>query len=154
MYALGSAESYFHGSNLVQISCEAFVKRNVFEKRKNQSQIMHKTSLSPCQTQCILLCSQALLAELKGFHFFFTRFLPISYHFSFFSAPQNVICIKTKKKKGKSSKIVLWKYDWEKDLSILSWLWSLHFSNLLLPRKTKDKPQPSHLCWKEENVDF
>ena len=127
MYALGSAESYFHGSNLVQISCEAFVKRNVFEKRKNQSQIMHKTSLSPCQTQCILLCSQALLAELKGFHFF-TRFLPISYHFSFFfSAPQNAICIKTKKKKGKSSKIVLWKYDWEKDLSILSWLWSLHF---------------------------
>ena len=107
MYALGSAESYFHGSNLVQISCEAFVKRNVFEKRKNQSQIMHKTSLSPCQTQCILLCSQALLAELKGFHFFFyqisTNFLP----FFVFSAPQNVICIKTKKKKGKSSKIVL-----------------------------------------------
>ena len=86
MYALGSAESYFHGSNLVQISCEAFVKRNVFEKRKNQSQIMHKTSLSPCQTQCILLCSQALLAELKGFHFFFyqssTNFLPFFVFFS------------------------------------------------------------------------
>ena len=138
----GSAESYFHGSsNLVQISCEAFV-RNVFEKRKNQSQIMHKTSLSPCQTQCILLSSQAL-TELRGFHFFHfsTRFLPISYNvllfFLFFSTSTNAICIK-EKKKGKSSKIVLWKYDWEKDLSILSWLWSLHFSNL--PQKTKDKP--------------
>ena len=124
-------KSYFHGSsNLVQISCEAFV-RNVFEKRKNQSQIMHKTSLSPCQTQCILLSSQAL-TELRGFHFFHfsTRFLPISYNvllfFLFFSTSTNAICIK-EKKKGKSSKIVLWKYDWEKDLSILSWLWSLHF---------------------------
>ena len=73
-----------------------------------------------------LLSSTSRRTERFSLFFFYqisTNFLP----FFVFSAPQNVICIKTKKKKGKSSKIVLWKYDWEKDLSILSWLWSLHF---------------------------
>ena len=68
-----SIELYFGASRVIFMAALAILCRfrvkllwvgNVFEKRKNQSQIMHKTSLSPCQTQCILCLSES------GFHFF------------------------------------------------------------------------------------